>query len=416
MDALGQIFDLPLLATISLIFGITLLGAYLRSSRRDECLRGFEGYHVTLERASGKTIWGLMELEATGLELRYRDSVQDSNHVESSYLLYASEYPDIQAIFRYVDDLSPEDRVRRQKDLDRYFHPGPVVRLARSTQHVFSLARDSMTEVLGLIMGRLRKPAGQYIMDASETHIKRFSSDVVGSVGSTYDPLLERLIGQKIVVDLIEGDESHEHVGILKNYSPDFFELLDVQYPQRQSVDLSASGEASAKHLKIVVADGVVHITNQTTQPILIQSIHSGEDEDPLNVVVGGEESVEIHPEEVSAPVQLTVKVVRELDMIVPRKRCVVRHRAERYEPEVIPEIIFDIGVMLRGSSLEDAREMRLRRRLEDNPNSALLASNLGGLLLQKGNYAEAAKWLEKAHAARYSLPDSGRRTHMLLN
>ena len=179
---------------------------------------------------------------------------------------------------------------------------------------------------------------------------------------------------------------------------------------------MSASGEASAKHLKIVVADGVVHITNQTTQPILIQSIHSGEDEDPLNVVVGGEESVEIHPEEVSAPVQLTVKVVRELDMIVPRKRCVVRHRAERYEPEVIPEIIFDIGVMLRGSSLEDAREMRLRRRLEDNPNSALLASNLGGLLLQKGNYAEAAKWLEKAHAARYSLPDSGRRTQMLLH
>jgi hypothetical protein len=416
MEALGQIFDLPLLATIALIFGITLFGAYLRANRRDECLRGFDRYHVTLERASGKTIWGMMELEATGLELRYRDSVQDANHVESSYLLYAMEYTDIQAIFRFVDDLSPEDRLRRQKDLDRYFHPGPLVRLKRSSQQIFSLARDSMTEVLGLIMGRLRKPAGQYIMDASETHFKRFSSDIVGSVGSTYDPLLERLIGQKIVVDLIQGNEAHEHVGILKNYSPEFIELLDVQYPQHQSVDLAGGGSASAKYLDVAVRDGVVHVTNRSTQPLLIQSIQAGDDEELLNVVVGGEESVELHPEEINAPVQLTVKVVRELDMIVPRRRCVVRHRAERYEPTVIPEIIFDIGVMLRGSSLDDAREARLRRRLEENPNSALLASNLGGVLLQKGNYAEAGKLLERAYAARYSLPDSGRRTQMLLH
>ena len=50
MDALGQVIDLPLIATVGLIFAVTLIGAYLRSSRRDQCLKAFEGYHVTLER------------------------------------------------------------------------------------------------------------------------------------------------------------------------------------------------------------------------------------------------------------------------------------------------------------------------------------------------------------------------------
>lgn len=44
-----------------------------------------------------------------------------------------------------------------------------------------------MTEVVGLIMGRLRKPAGRYIADVSEAHFKRFSTEVVGSVGSVQE-------------------------------------------------------------------------------------------------------------------------------------------------------------------------------------------------------------------------------------
>ena len=103
MDGL---IDWSLLATLGLIFGATLLGAFLRSNRRDVCLKAFNGYHVTLERTNGKIVWGIMDLETTGFELFYRDTIQDANHVESSYVLYATEFEEIQAIFRYVDDLN----------------------------------------------------------------------------------------------------------------------------------------------------------------------------------------------------------------------------------------------------------------------------------------------------------------------
>lgn len=413
MDGL---IDWSLLATIGVIFGVTLFGAYLRSSRRDACLKAFNGYHVTLERTSGKIIWGEMDLETTGFELLYRDTVQDANHVESSYVMYGSEYEEIQAIYRYVDDLDAKDRARRQRELQRYFNPGPILKLLRNTQHFFSLANESMTEVLGMIMGRLRRPAGKFITDASDQHLQRFSSDVVGSVGGQFDPVLERLIGKKVVVDLIENEERHEHVAIFKNYSADFIELLDVQVPQNRALELEIHQQIEQSGMTLVCDEGVLRVSNHTRLPILLQSLRLNGEEEMLNVVVDGGETVELHPDEIVDHAELTFRVVREVDMIVPRRRCMVRHRAERFEPSILPEIIFDLGMMLRGDSRVDARESRLRGKLKEYPNSALLAANLGTVLMQKKEYAEAQIWLERAYSSRHVLPDNGKRTLMLLN
>ena len=79
--------DTSLLITIALIFLVSLIGAYIRTTLKDPCLKSFHDFHVTLERTNGKVIWGVMHLAATGLELRYPDAVQDEKHVESCYIL-----------------------------------------------------------------------------------------------------------------------------------------------------------------------------------------------------------------------------------------------------------------------------------------------------------------------------------------
>ena len=48
--------------TIGLIFLVTLIGAYLRIAVRDRCLKYSDGFHVTVERADGKLVWGVMSL------------------------------------------------------------------------------------------------------------------------------------------------------------------------------------------------------------------------------------------------------------------------------------------------------------------------------------------------------------------
>ena len=413
----SQVFDVTLLATVGLIVSVSLVVAFVRTRRRDVCLQCFEGYHVTLERSNGKVIWGEMELESTGLELRYRDAVQDANHIESSYVLYGNEFGEIQALYRYADDLDEKDKRRREEDVRRSAHPNYLVRLRRAAQHFFSLAGDSLAEALGAIVGSLRKPAGRYITDTGEKQLKQLGVTVIGSVGKAYDPLLERLIGQKVVVEIVEDGEVHEHVGVLKAYSPDFIALLDVQYPQRQSHALAPSRRAHARGLETSVADGVLRIHNTGPQPMLILSLVVGDDEqEMLNAVVDQGETIEIHTQHASERAELNVRVVRELDMIVPRTRCIVRHRAERYEPEILPEIVFDLGFVLQGNSLTEAREKRLRHQLGENPQSAILMANLGALLLQKQSFGEAERLLEQAYGLRLSLPDNGRRTAMMLH
>jgi hypothetical protein len=139
-----------------------------------------------------------------------------------------------------------------------------------------------------------------------------------------------------------------------------------------------------------------------------------------VNAVVDGGETIELAlPEDCEGAMQVHLRVVTELDMIVPRNRCVVRHRAEHYRPDqltdVIFDIVFDVGRLFAEGSLHDTREARLRQELRRNPNDALAAANLAFMLIQKDELGEAEKWLRTALRFELSLPDGGRRARMEL-
>lgn len=411
-----MLIDWSLIVTLAVIFFITLVGAWLRTRRKDECLKSFDGYHVTLERADNRVVWGNLKISTTGLELQYRDIVQDEQHIESSYVLYGSEYDQIQAIYRYADDLTAENQQRRQQDLKRWFHPGPLRFLIRKFRNFLATASESLNEVIGILVGRIRKPAGGFITDTSEKHMKHFGSEVIGHVGSSQDPLMEHFIGHRVVFELVEEDEVHEHVGIFKNYSADFLEFLDVHFPFNHSLTLSSGGKISANRITAIAVDKSLRVHNHCDYPILLQSLRMDNgDEEILNVVVDGGEEVKLFPGLAFKSASLQVKIVRELDMIVPRTRAVVRHRAGLYETTFVPDIVFDLGVLLRWGDRITAKEQRLRRQLDRNPNHALAAANLGGLMIQQGKYGDAEQWLRQAIGLRQSLPDGGRRAEMQL-
>ncbi len=410
----SQIFDVTLLATVGLIFLVTMVGAYLRTRQVDRCLKSFDGFHVTLERTDGSIIWGVMELAPTGLELRYRDSVQDDNHIETSYVFYADEYGDIQAMYRYVDQLTAEEKVRRTADRQRSFHPSLLRRMSRQLRHFIATANDSLSEVVGMLAGRLKRPAGRYIDDTGAAQLTTLGRSVIGSVGHLHDPLLERYIGQRVVLEISEGDEVHEHVGIFKDYSSDFIELLDVRIPQRQTIK-ATDKKSRHQRLQIEREPGIIKVTNLDSHPLLVHSLQVPGDEELLNVVIDGDETIILHVDAEFEEAKLNVQIARELDVIVPRTRCLVRHRAEQMQLESFPDIVFDIGVMLRGNSLQTAREKRLRQNLAENPELALAAVNLAAILIQKQQFEEAEQWLCHGLELRYALPDHGRRAQMLL-
>ena len=412
--------DLSLLFTIALIFLVTLIGAYVRSRVKDRCLKSFERHHVTLEKTGGKLVWGVMRLEPTGLEFTYLDSVQDENHIESTYLLYACEYPEIQAIYRYEDGLSEWGRKQRAKDIQRAFHPGPFRRMGRWVRNFLITATDSLNEVLGMVVGRVQKTGARYLTAEGSGALTKLGGKVLGQVGNIYDPLLERYIGHRVVIELTEDNETHEHVGIFKEYSADFIEVLDIQYPQAKVVPLSANTGIQSQQLSATLHKDRLRVTNQDAWPILIRSVQGAETEELINAVVDTGETIDLNVRQHGSDrVRLNIQVVRELDLIVPRSRCVVRHRAEAKPPaelaDEIFDLIFDLGTVIREDEMTLAREKRLREELARNPKDALAAANLGGLLLQRDAAVEAEKWLRLALTMEYSLPDGGRRARMQL-
>ena len=74
------------------------------------------------------------------------------------------------------------------------------------------------------------------------------------------------------------------------------------------------------------------------------------------------------------------------LDMIVPRRQALIRHRAERYNPDTI----FDVGLSLVRRQSDQREIERLRKVLTYSPWDVISAAKLGEMLMRYGEFAEA--------------------------
>ncbi|MGB2630920.1 MAG: hypothetical protein WBD24_06330 [Candidatus Omnitrophota bacterium] len=229
--------------TIILIVITTFAGAFIRGRSKDRCLKYFSGSSVTLERKDGKTVWGRLKVENSGLDLVYDSAYLDKedDQIETSYILYKSEFGDIQTIIRFVDSLDPGLLKRRTRDLERTCKPGWHLSLNRRIRNVFGTIRDSLLEATNLLMGRAKSfvPAGK-ILQGQDKYTSSLQQQLVASVGTSYEPILERYIGKKVVLAMIYGEKKTELAGILKDYTTEFITLLDAAYR-------TGSGEKSGK-------------------------------------------------------------------------------------------------------------------------------------------------------------------------
>ncbi|MHC4241492.1 MAG: hypothetical protein ACYSU4_03745 [Planctomycetota bacterium] len=219
---------------ITIIFIILAagLGAFIRKRSRDKCLRDFEQNMVTIEDTAGKTIWGKLRVENTGLEFVYPQKQKDEDgHDETSYILYKYEYPKIGLVIRFHDELSDENKKAREKELEKTYHPDWDRRLKRKTLNVFRTVRDSVVEIVNLVISQAKKatPAGK-VLTSQDKYVSQMKQELMGSVGTSFEPLLERYIGHKVVLEMIKSDKIFEYCGVLKEYTAEFIEIMDVNY------------------------------------------------------------------------------------------------------------------------------------------------------------------------------------------
>ena len=396
--------DPTLLITLIIVLLSALLGAYLGGRRRDRCLVHFEHNLVNVELLEQKQIWGHLHVEATGIELNYVSDAHE--HIETTYLLYKDEFPQIRAIYRYCDDMDEHQMKERQAMIDRVFHPRPWARLRRRVRNFISLASDSLGQAIGVIIGSTKARGSKYFTEESQEYFTSLGSHLIGYAGTDYDPLLERYVGVKVVVELNEGDVSHEHVGILCDYTADFLEMLDVHFPAPQKHPLAAPNAGlETPFLRANRAGKSLYIVNANKNSILLQTISAAEQEMPVNAVIeaGEDLALELPAEMASLDIELDAKIVRPLDFIIPRARALIRHKAERYDPDQVFGISFGLTFDYT------PEEKKLQAALDSDPDDAASAVALGQLLFRRGRLNEAERWFNYALERREHLADQGK-------
>ena len=220
--------------TIVVILTAALISAFSRRVKRDKCLYDFNNDPVIIEKINGEIVGGgILRVENTGLEFIYAEEKKDNKtqSVLSSYIFYKYEYPQIQALIRFHDKLSEEGKKAREKELRRTYNPSIFKKIKRKIQNFFKTISDSLTELANAMVMHLQKSgAAGALLKSQDKYLKQINQNIIESVGAAFDPILERYIGHKVVFELIKGENLEKYSGILKEYTANYIEILDVYY------------------------------------------------------------------------------------------------------------------------------------------------------------------------------------------
>lgn len=234
--------DNVLLLTVLIILGLAVVGAVLRSRRRDICLKSFSRYLVYVRLKTGKQIWGELVTDATGVELKYRtDHLDVQGHIESSFIIFSPEFQNVYLIIRFLDELTERNAARRAKTLKRSYRPNILRRIRRKLRNWFNMLRDAISQAFASLIAAATK-TGPTAVAGQQKAVTGTGTELVEWFGNAYDPILERHIGRRVVVEVTSPQgETIEYVGVFREYSADYLEVMDVAFTEdgrRRLVDL----------------------------------------------------------------------------------------------------------------------------------------------------------------------------------
>lgn len=328
------LLDNIFLLTIIFIFLSALVTAILKERARDRCLKDFRDYPVILELENeNKVIWGILSLYSNGLELYYRDSYLDpEGQIKASFILYKDEWPGLMAIYRCAQDLDPKAIDRRKRDIRHTYQPSVFRRVLRYMRNLFNTLRDAVNKSLGLIVGQAKKsmPSSK-VLSTQDTAIKQLGETFVEYASYAYDAVLERLIGKKVVAEILHHGALLEYIGILKEYSANFVEILSINKSLEFIFPFPPNGiSREYHHLNVKVQEDGMFIKNKGKTAIIVFGlVGEGYEQKWDHTLNPGEFMEKRFDQPPPKDVKMKIRLFGEVDMIFPRLRARIRHRGE---------------------------------------------------------------------------------------
>lgn len=201
-------------------------------------MKDFHNQPVVLRLKEAQELEGNLSVESSGLELTFNKDYSD-RHNRSSYLLYKNEYPNIIGIVRRCSLLNAEQNEARSRYVNTNYYTTLRRSSLRRLRNLFNTFRDSFLEAASLLIGQISKGGiAPQALGGQQKYMGKIKEEVIGSLGRAYDPLLEKHIGQRVIVIEKSGEESKECTGVFKEYTQSFLEILDIDLEGLGKVDI----------------------------------------------------------------------------------------------------------------------------------------------------------------------------------
>ena len=360
--------DNILIITVLTIFVTAFIGTVIKYRLRDKCLRDFRGYLVNLEYLDGRRFWGKLKVFHNGLELIYPDPLLDPSggHLETSTLVYKAEMGTVRVLRRFHDELSLDNQQRREREIERTYNPNLFRRTGRVLRNTFNLLRDAFGQAVSQLIGAFKARGTSSLLSTQDARINSTAQQFILQGNSSYEPMLERHIGQYVVLDLTHNGITKKNVGILKDYSESFVTLLNVPVGEEHDFNLAADEQLRVNRdfdfevlrkrepdLETPTLDATIVFKNRSRKTVELVKVESEGFEELLNARVAEGQSMEFDLKGVPFPVletdgtraaddpnqsamdsltlpplRLWIRCRRFMDIIVPRSVGTIRFGA----------------------------------------------------------------------------------------
>ncbi len=299
--------------TIIVIFTTTLLVSYFKSTAKDRCLKDFRSFQTLVILKNNNSLWGRLIIESSGVVLEYPESYDNVTHLERGYIIYRGEFSILHGLFRIVDQLTAEElRLRERTSL--VFERSWIVNIRRVLRNFFAAVRDAIVDTFSLFLGRITPKSA--VVAGNQKHVKSVGESFIDYVGNSYDSILERLIGKRVIIEVSRDGKWTEYEGTMRNYTKDFVEVLSTYMPISYSVKCRR-GTIEAFGVVFERIEDSVIVKNFRKESISL----SLENAAATQIKPDCEKSISSAEEAI-----FDIEYECEVDAIFPRSEAIVRH------------------------------------------------------------------------------------------
>ncbi len=301
--------DKLLFFSIVLVFIGALVGSVVQHRRVDRVLKDLRGFHVTA-RMHGKPIWGKLRLFSNAIEFIFSRAYNNRRGNKlTSFIVFSEQMKEVDAIFRFHDELTPRNQKRRLEEIERTKNPSIFRQVKRSVRNFMVAFREAIDESIGLLMSRVQKKASSTLIQGQDDYLKKLRTNTLGIVSTAaYDPVLEHYINHRVVFEAGKVDGLQiEYSGVLKEYSTSWVSILDCSLNSENNLPLSDASRLMMQrkmdfnlHLDKKTDDEkqinfALEITNLDDQDFIISHIEDSENyQHAINKTLMPDESINI--------------------------------------------------------------------------------------------------------------------------